>query len=281
MTFADKSRYDRTFQQVTHKGGESAINYIKRFQNAHALSVLVGNSYSEDQLIHTFLYNFHQGGKYSAQIASHQAELRREEKFTDKKSSNISSLQTYYLNLDSRSGFGRNSEISHAVQTKCTFCGGENESAEKCFKRIRKEKEKARAVDFSSNRKMERTPQKCFRCGPEDHTIAKIPKPPKDNEKRRKQVRFNEKGNHACDNGKNNSDQKIYASMAHMSGNDECSSKFFGDSSQLTNCILDSGATCHMTPEVSDVIPGSLEDTDKYIEVADVNHVRAKQKGQL
>ena len=42
MTSADKSRYDRTFQQVTHKGGESAINYIKRFQNAQALSVLVG-----------------------------------------------------------------------------------------------------------------------------------------------------------------------------------------------------------------------------------------------
>ena len=26
MTFSDKSRYDRTFQQVTHKGGEFAIN---------------------------------------------------------------------------------------------------------------------------------------------------------------------------------------------------------------------------------------------------------------
>ena len=26
MTFADKSRYDRTFQQVTHKGGDNAIN---------------------------------------------------------------------------------------------------------------------------------------------------------------------------------------------------------------------------------------------------------------
>ena len=37
MTFADKSRYDRIFQQVPHKGEESAINYIKRFQNAHAL----------------------------------------------------------------------------------------------------------------------------------------------------------------------------------------------------------------------------------------------------
>ena len=94
MTFADKSRYDRTFQQVTHKGGEYSINYIKRFQNAHTLSVSVGNSYSEDQLMHIFLDNLHQGGKYSAQIASHQAELRREEKFTDQKSLNISSLQT-------------------------------------------------------------------------------------------------------------------------------------------------------------------------------------------
>ena len=70
------------------------VDYIKMFQNAHALSVSVGNSYSEDQLMHTFLDNFHQGGKYSAQIASHQAELRREERFTDQKSLNISSLQT-------------------------------------------------------------------------------------------------------------------------------------------------------------------------------------------
>ena len=62
MTFADKSRYDRNFQQNTHKGGESAINYIKRFQNAHALSVSVGKSYSKYQLMHTFQDNFHQGG---------------------------------------------------------------------------------------------------------------------------------------------------------------------------------------------------------------------------
>ena len=89
MTFSDQSRYDRTFQQVTHKGWDYAINYIKRFKNAHALSVSVGHSYSEDQLMHTFLDNFHQGGKYSAQIASHQAELSREEKFTNQKSLNI------------------------------------------------------------------------------------------------------------------------------------------------------------------------------------------------
>ena len=76
MTFADKSRYDRIFQQVTHKGGEWEMNYIKRFKNAHALSVSVGNTYSEDQLMHIFLDNFHQGGKYSDQISIHQEELR-------------------------------------------------------------------------------------------------------------------------------------------------------------------------------------------------------------
>ena len=106
--------------------------------------------------------------------------------------------------------------------------------------------------------------------------ITKCPKPPKDNEKQRSQVRFNEKGNLACDNGQNKDDRKIYTSMARMSNNDERKSEKYGDSSQLTNWILDSGATCHMTPEVSDFIPGSLEDTDKYIEVADRHHVTAK-----
>ena len=77
MTFSDKSIYDRVFQQVTHKGGESVINYIKIFQNAEALSVSVGNSYSEDQMMHIFMDNFHQCGKYSDQIDIHQAELRR------------------------------------------------------------------------------------------------------------------------------------------------------------------------------------------------------------
>ena len=88
-------------------------------------------------------------------------------------------------------------------------------------KRIRKEKGKARAVDVSNNRQMERMPRKCFRCESEYHMIAKCPKPPKDNEKRRKQVRFNEIFNCACDNGENNSDCEIYASMARMSSNEE------------------------------------------------------------
>ena len=66
-----------------------------------------------------------------------------------------------------------------------------------------------------------------------------------------------------------------------MSGNDKISSRDFGDSSKLTNWIVDSRATCHMTTQVSNFIPGSLEDTDKYTEVVDGHHVMAKQKGQV
>ena len=103
----------------------------------------------------------------------------------------------------------------------------------------------------------------------------------KDIEKWQNQVRFDEKIYRACKKRENNSDQKIYAYMARMSNNDECPSGNFGDSLQLAYWILDSGATCHMTPDVSDFIPVSLEDTDKHIEVADGHHVTEKQKGQV
>ena len=69
--------------------------------------------------------------------------------------------------------------------------------------------------------------------------------------------------------------------MARMSNDDKCENKDYGDSSQLTNWILDSGATSHMTPEVTDFIPGSLEDTDKFIEVKDGHQITAKQKGSV
>ena len=111
--------------------------------------------------------------------------------------------------------------------------------------------------------------------------IAKCPKPPKDSEKRRKSERSKEKCNSACDNSDDDNDHKIYASLAQMSSDDKREIKDYGDSSQVTYWILDSGSTFHMTPEVMDFIPGSLEDTDKFIEVADRHHVTAKQKGSV
>ena len=71
MTFSDKSRYERLSQKLTHKGGESAMNYIKRFKIVQDLSVSVGNSYYKDQLMHIFLDKFNQCERYTAQIASH------------------------------------------------------------------------------------------------------------------------------------------------------------------------------------------------------------------
>ena len=73
--------------------------------------------------------------------------------------------------------------------------------------------------------------------------------------------------------------QNIYASMACMFSNEESHRGHFEDSSQLKNWILDSGATCHMIPEISDFIPGSLEETDEYIQVSDGHFVTSKQTG--
>ena len=69
--------------------------------------------------------------------------------------------------------------------------------------------------------------------------------------------------------------------MAQMSGSDKCPTRNFGDSLQLTNWVLDYGARFHMTPEVSDFIPGLLYNIDKHIEVSDGHNIMSKQKGQV
>ena len=122
------------------------MNYTNIFQNSQALSVSVGNIYSEDQLMHIFLDNFHQGGKYNAKVESHQAELRWEGKFTDQKYLYNTSLYTDYLNGDISSGSGKNNERANIVHKKYTPCGGANHSAENYFKSIINDKEKYRAA---------------------------------------------------------------------------------------------------------------------------------------
>ena len=66
------------------------------------------------------------------------------------------------------------------------------------FQMIRKDKEKyhaAHAAGDLEKRRIEHTSSKCFRCGYEDNQIAIFLKPPKENEKRRKQLCFNKRVN--------------------------------------------------------------------------------------
>ena len=74
-----KITFNILFQQAIQTWGESEINYIKILHDYESLVTSVGNSYSRNQLIHTFFENFHWGVKCSAHIASHQEEMRREE----------------------------------------------------------------------------------------------------------------------------------------------------------------------------------------------------------
>ena len=110
-----------------------------------------------------------------------------------------------------------------------------------------------------NNKRTEHTISKqntCFRCESEDHFIANFSK----TDTPEKKVHWNTENSKTCayistkidktpDNSKHQNDShKIYASMTHMTSNAEILRIYFGDSLQQTNWILDSGATCHMTP---------------------------------
>ena len=57
-----------------------------------------------------------------------------------------------------------------------------------------------------------------------------------------------------------------YTRLCHVClSNVEIPRKDYLYSCQLTNFILDSGATCHMRPEISDIIPNLLVKTDKHL----------------
>ena len=65
--------------------------------------------------------------------------------------------------------------------------------------------------------------------------------------------------------------------MSRVSYNTESNRRNYGDISQLTNWILDSGETCQMTPDISDFIPVSLAETHEYIKFAYGHFITAKQ----
>ena len=69
--------------------------------------------------------------------------------------------------------------------------------------------------------------------------------------------------------------------MAHMSSNDKIPRRYFGYSLQRTNWILYSGATCLMTPDISNFIPDLSVEKYNYIEVADGHFFAAKQTGEF
>ena len=124
---------------------------------------------------------------------------------------NILSLQTEYLNIDSsQSGSSKHNKKAKSAQAKCTYCGFSNHSVEKCFKKIRKEKEKARSADTSPNKNSDLPAWKCYRYGSENRIIAECPKPPKDCEKKPKSEKSKEKGNSAKYNSDDDYDLKVY-----------------------------------------------------------------------
>ena len=137
------------------------------------------NSYTEDQLIHSFLDILYQCEKYSDKIPSRQAPLRREEKSIDQKPLSISDLQTHYLNSENSV---RNIERSNFDQLMCSHCEGSHPT-EKCFRQqqngklYKKPLFNPRKYNNKRNKCNSWKPDTCFKCGLQDHFIANFPKP--------------------------------------------------------------------------------------------------------
>ena len=68
--------------------------------------------------------------------------------------------------------------------------------------------------------------------------------------------------------------------MERISTNAESPKRDFGDRLQLTNWVLYSGATFHMTLDISYCVTVSLVETDKHIEVAYGHFITVKQTGE-
>ena len=98
----------------------------------------------------------------------------------------------------------------------------------------------------------------CFRCGSEDYFIANFPKTDILDKKvywntrnPKTRVYIFTKIDKTLENSTDESrSQKIYTSMARMFTNTEIPRIDYVYISQLTYWILDSGVTCHMTPEI-------------------------------
>ena len=69
--------------------------------------------------------------------------------------------------------------------------------------------------------------------------------------------------------------------MAYISYNIVIPRRYFGDSLQMTNCILNSGATLHIRPYILDLILVSLLETDKYIEFEDGDFITVNKIGKV
>ena len=183
----------------------------------------------------------------------------------------------------------KNNEGEFFSQSRWSHCGCSHPT-EKFFKQQKKEKGYKKPPfnpHNSNNNRNEcngRKPNTCFRCGSEDYFIKIFPKPDTSDNK----VHWNTEKLKTCayrltkidktsENITDESEsQKIYTSMARMYSNEESHRINYRDSSQLNNWILDSGDTCNMIPDISDFIPVSLLETDKYIEVAYGHFVTAK-----
>ena len=238
----DTIRLERNFNSTQLQPTENATKYIKRFRNARLLAKSVGIEVEEKTLIDKFLVSMGSDKRYSTTIRTFQLQ-RRNETLTENYNLaplTMTEIEIQLYTIDENTQHTRH--IAHQATSKTNMRSKSNVQRKNFQPR-----------DLSTVR--------CYKCDNMGHYANKCP------------LKFapktQEQGNSAKSREiilQNTDTPQTHVNMVQISNVGRKQLKhveIIPPAHDLLNWVMDSGATCHMTPYKIDFIPLSIKPVKK------------------
>ena len=250
ITPQDTARIEDKFHNTKIEPNESATIYIRRFRDARLLAKSVGMKNESSKLIDKFLLSMRGNKKYYL-IVQQLLNQRRNEDMTQ--GYNFLKLTMTEVESQLYAEDENNPTKSHAFQTNTKY-----EKPQYSTSKLQN--------NFTKRQQYRWENKLCFFCGSSEHQKKDCPR-------WKNYMQKKEKSNQAKEIILNNNKSEKENSFMVKIGNAGRKAKHVEQNisyvHDLHNWVMDSGATCHMTPYKSDFQQGSETQEDKAVEVAD------------